>query len=43
MPKDVDRGMAAGFESYTTKPLQIDRLTACLVHSLKIGDMHSQP
>ena len=35
MPKDIERGKAAGFKEYLTKPLDLSRFMACLVDTLR--------
>jgi CheY-like chemotaxis protein len=40
MPRDIERGMAAGFVSYLTKPIKIDEFLAALDAALGAGQAH---
>ncbi|MDP2828910.1 MAG: PAS domain S-box protein [Sulfuricellaceae bacterium] len=35
MPRDIERGLAAGFREYLTKPLDLSRFMSCLVATLR--------
>jgi CheY-like chemotaxis protein len=34
LPRDIQRGLAAGFDDYLTKPLSVDRFMAALDQAL---------
>ena len=37
MPRDIDRGMEAGFFKYLTKPIMVNELTAALDEAMKVS------
>jgi CheY-like chemotaxis protein len=41
MPRDIERGLAAGFVSYLTKPIKIDEFLAALDAALGSGHAHA--
>jgi CheY-like chemotaxis protein len=43
MPRDIERGMAAGFAGYLTKPLAIDSFLRIVDEQLGIGQEEAEP